>query len=326
MNKKNNFSKVAVVIPCYKVKSSILHVLKKIDKRITKIYVVDDDCPEKTGLYVSRNFKEKRINIIQHRKNLGVGGAVISGYQRAVRDGAEIIIKIDGDDQMDPSLMLNFIMPIISGKADYTKGNRFYNLEHVLNMPTERIFGNLILSFLTKISSGYWNIFDPTNGYTAIHKNIIQALPLKKIDKRYFFESDILFRLNILKAVVIDIPMPAKYGSEISNLKISKIFFEFLIKHFRNFFKRIFYNYYLRDLSIASFELPVALVFIMLGLYYGVNRWLYFYGAEIAAPAGVVILPAFLIIIGVQFLLSFLHFDINATPVNPIYKKIEKFI
>jgi dolichol-phosphate mannosyltransferase len=325
MKKEINFDKIAVVIPCYKVKKTIINVIKKIDNRINKIYIVDDNCPEKTGLYLKKSFKDKRIKIIEHQENQGVGAAVITGYKSAIKDGAEIIVKIDGDNQMDTSLIFNFIIPIAKGHADYTKGNRFFNLEEIFNMPKGRILGNLILSFLTKLSSGYWNIFDPTNGYTAIHKNVILMLPLSKIDKRFFFESDILFRLNTIKAVVLDIPIPARYGNEISNLKIGKILPEFSIKHLRNFLKRIFYNYYLRDLSIASFELPLALIFSLLGLYYGVSKWIYFYNTGSSATPGAVMLPALLIFLGIQFFLSFLQFDINSTPVNPIHERIEKF-
>ena len=165
---------------------------------------------------------------------------MISGYKKAIEDGMDIVVKIDGDGQMDPSLIYNFIDPIIKGEADYTKGNRFYNLEEILAMPKKRIFGNAILSFINKISSGYWNIFDPTNGYTAIHTDVIKMLPLNKISKRYFFESDMLFRLNTIKAVVTDISMHANYDNEVSNLKVRNIFFEFIVKHIKNTFKRIF--------------------------------------------------------------------------------------
>ena len=167
---------------------------------------------------------------------------------------------------MDPGLIPAFIAPIVEGDADYTKGNRFFDLEGLSSMPKLRILGNAILSFMTKFSSGYWDLFDPTNGYTAIHSNVAQYLPFKKISYRYFFETDMLFRLNTLRAVVLDIPMDAKYGDEKSNLKVSKILFEFTYKHAHNFLKRIFYNYYLRDMSIVTIELPLgALLFVFGG-------------------------------------------------------------
>lgn len=257
---KNMIIKVAIVIPCFKVKSQILSVLHKTYEWADKVYVVDDCCPEKTGDFVEANVNDSRVVVIRNEKNLGVGGAVMAGYRAAINDGMTVIVKIDGDGQMDPSLVPQFVAPIVRGEADYTKGNRFFDLEGVQQMPRLRLFGNAVLSFMCKLSSGYWNIFDPNNGYTAIHADIARHLPTGKISKRYFFETDILFRLNTLRAVVVDVPMESVYADEVSNLKISKIIGEFALKHIRNFSKRIFYNYYLRDMSVASLELPLGTV------------------------------------------------------------------
>ena len=313
--------KIGIVIPCYKVKDQIISLLKKIDRKDIYIYIVDDKCPKKTGDFVQGNFKDKRIKIIKHEINQGVGAAVMTGYKEAVKDGMDIVVKIDGDGQMDPALINDFIQPIINGEADYTKGNRFYSLEEILTMPKNRIFGNAILSFINKISSGYWNIFDPTNGYTAIHKDVIKMLPLNKISKRYFFESDMLFRLNTIKAVVVDIPMHANYGNEVSNLKVKNIFFEFILKHIKNTFKRIFYNYYLRDMSVASFELPLGIALFCFGIIYGLDNWLYYATNEIVAPTGTVVLSALSILIGLQFLLAFISFDYFSVPKKIIHKR-----
>ena len=142
-------------------------------------------------------------------------------------------------------------LTIIRGQADYTKGNRFYDLAEIRRMPRIRILGNAMLSFMTKISSGYWDLFDPTNGYTAIHTRVLAKLPLEKISRRYFFETDMLFRLNVARATVVDVPMDAVYGAEISNLKVSRVLADFGFKHFRNACKRIFYSYFLRDMSLC---------------------------------------------------------------------------
>src|SRR5262249_39074317 len=157
-----------------------------------------------------------------HEQNQGVGGAVMSGYRAAIADGMAVVVKVDGDGQMDGSLIPYFVAPIINGEADYTKGNRFFDLEQINQMPPMRLFGNAVLSLMTKLSSGYWNLFDPTNGFTAIHVDAARHLPFDKISKRYFFETDMLFRLNTINAVVVDVPMDASYGDEVSNLKISK--------------------------------------------------------------------------------------------------------
>jgi len=158
--------------------------------------------PDASGKFVKEHCHDLRVHVIYHESNLGVGGAVMTGYRAALKDGADIIVKIDGDGQMDASLISNFIEPILAGEADYTKGNRFFNLEEIRSMPGLRLFGNAVLSFMTKLSSGYWDLFDPTNGYTAIHVDVARHLPFNKISSRYFFETDMLFRLNTLRSVV----------------------------------------------------------------------------------------------------------------------------
>lgn len=193
----------------------------------------------------------------------------MQGYRCAVADGATVIVKLDGDGQMDPALIESFVAPILGADTDYTKGNRFFDLREIKSMPLLRRIGNLGLSFMAKASTGYWDLFDPTNGYTAIHAEVARRLPYDSISSRYFFESDILFRLNVMRARVLDVPMDARYGDEVSRLKVSKIVGEFLIKHLRNASKRIIYNYFLRDMSIASFELLVAVPMIVLGLVFG---------------------------------------------------------
>jgi hypothetical protein len=213
----------------------------------------------------------------------------------------------------------------MAGEADYTKGNRFYDLEEIREMPRIRIFGNAILSFMTKLSSGYWNLFDPTNGFTAIHIDICKLIPFSKVSNRYFFETDMLFRLNILRAVVVDVPMNAKYGDEQSNLKISRIAGEFFVKHVRNFFKRIFYNYFLRDLSLASIELVIGLIMLTFGVAFGGYSWIQSAHHNVATPAGTVMLAAMPVIVGIQLLLSFVGYDIASVPRQTLHRKRTNF-
>ena len=312
--KENYIPSVAVVIPCYRVTQHILEVITSIGPEVQQIFVIDDKCPDCSGDYVEVNCNDPRVIVLRHETNQGVGGAVMTGYRAAIADGAEVIVKVDGDGQMDPSLILNFIEPILAGEADYTKGNRFFDLEEIRAMPKIRLFGNAVLSFMTKLSSGYWDLFDPTNGYTAIHTDVARHLPFAKISKRYFFETDMLFRLNTLRAVVIDIPMDAQYGDEVSNLKISKILGEFLFKHTRNLIKRIFYNYYLRDLSLASIELPLGMVLFLAGASYGGYSWLQSAQSGVVTPAGTVMMAAMPILMGMQLVLAFLGYDISSVP------------
>ena len=314
-------SAIAVVIPCYKVKQHILDVISSIGPEVSRIYIIDDKCPDNSGNYVEEYCNDQRVIVLRHEINQGVGGAVMTGYRAAIADGAEVIVKVDGDGQMDPSLIPNFIEPILAAEADYTKGNRFFDLEEIRAMPKARLFGNAVLSFMTKLSSGYWDLFDPTNGYTAIHADVARHLPFAKISQRYFFETDMLFRLNTLRAVVVDIPMDAQYGNEVSNLKISKILGEFLFKHTRNFIKRIFYNYYLRDMSLASIELPLGILLFTFGVSFGGWQWFNAARLDIATPAGTVMLAAFPALMGLQLILAFLSYDIAFVPRRPRHKK-----
>ncbi len=311
---------IAVIIPCFKCRRHILDVLGRIGKEVRRIYVVDDCCPEGTGQLVQETVTDPRICVLYNEKNLGVGGAVLRGYRAALEDEAnKILVKIDGDGQMDPALLSRFTAPIRRGMADYTKGNRFYNLDQVFRMPKIRIFGNVVLSFLSKFSTGYWQIFDFTNGYTAIAREVALRLDFDKIDKRYFFESDMLFRLNIIRAVVADIPMSARYGDEKSNLSIAHCASSFFFKHCANMIKRIFYNYFLRDLSLASLELLLGLFFSIWGCLFGGFTWVNALEQNLTTPAGTAILAGTMIIVGLQLLLGFFAYDMANAPTRPLH-------
>lgn len=313
---------IAVVIPSYRVTRHILGVIAGIGPEVGLIFIVDDACPDQSGAFVAQNCTDPRVNVVYHEKNQGVGGAVMTGYQAAIAAGAEVIVKVDGDGQMDARLIPNFILPITAGQADYAKGNRFFDLEQLRSMPPLRLFGNAVLSLMNKVSSGYWDVFDPTNGYTAIHANAARHLPFDKISRRYFFESDMLFRLNTLGAVVVDVPMAAVYADEVSNLKISQVVTEFFAKHVRNFFKRLFYNYYLRNMSLASIELPLGVLLFSFGASYGILHWLDSAREGSVTPAGTVMMAALPVLMGAQLILAFLAYDIASVPRRPIHTLI----
>ncbi len=304
---------LAVVIPAYKVSAHISDVLREIGPEVTHIFVIDDACPDGSGK-VAKKSKDKRVKVFTHAENQGVGGAVITGYRAALEAGVDVVVKLDGDGQMDPSLISELVEPIVSGKADYTKGNRFDSLTGLREMPGLRVFGNGVLSLMSKLASGYWNVTDPTNGFTAIHRDVLKALPLDMVSKRFFFESDMLFRLSLARAVVWDIPMDARYGDEKSNLSIFRAVFEFPRKHFVNFHKRLFYNYYLRDMNAASLELPLGAVLGWFGFIFGAVKFGESLSSGVAATAGTVMLSAVPLILGFQLVLAFLSADIAAVP------------
>lgn len=315
-------TRVGVVIPCYRVADHILRVLDGIGSEVERIYVVDDQCPEGTGKLVESRTQDRRVHVIYHDENRGVGGATMTGYASAIADGMHVIVKLDGDGQMDPSMISTFVAPLESHYADYSKGNRFYNIESTRPIPLLRRVGNGALSFLSKLSSGYWRLFDPTNGYTAIDAKVAAALPFEKLHNRYFFESDMLFRLGILGAVVADIPMPAFYGEEKSNLSVVRSIPEFFLRHLRNLVKRVGYDYFLRDFSIASLELVFGLALLVFGGVFGTVRWIQSASEGVAATAGTVMIAALPIFVGMQLLLSFLNYDMQRLSAIPLHLRL----
>jgi dolichol-phosphate mannosyltransferase len=313
--------RVAVVVPCYRVSRQILGVLQGIGGEIRDIYVVDDCCPEDSGRLVERKIDDPRVHVIFHGANQGVGGATMTGMRAAIADGADIIIKIDGDGQMDTELLPVFIELIRSGEADYAKGNRFYEADGVTAMPWIRLLGNAILSFFAKLSTGYWHSFDPNDGYIAIHAEIARRLPFEKIHRRYFFETDLLFRLRLLQARVVDVPMSAVYGDETSNLHVGRELLPFVAGHLRNLMKRILYMYFLRDFSIASLELLIGFSLLIFGVAFGLANWNI---TATGAPAGTVMLAALPVILGVQLLLAFLAYDIQSVPTTALHLRLRR--
>lgn len=313
---------IAVVIPCFRVRESILDVLAAVGPECQSIYVVDDACPENTGDLVESECLDPRVRVLRNTENQGVGGATIAGYRQALDDGAEILVKLDGDGQMDPAFIPRLVAMIQQGEADYVKGNRFFELDGLQSMPTTRLIGNSLLSFVNKVSTGYWNVFDPNNGFTALHAGVARQLSFEKLSKRFFFESDMLFRLGTLRAVVTDVPMPAHYANESSNLKIRSVIFEFAAKHVFNTIKRLFYNYYLRDFSIASVEIVVGTAAITWGSWFGLTNWLSGISRNIPATSGTVMVAALPVLLGVQLILAFLNFDIHNVPRDVLHKRL----
>jgi dolichol-phosphate mannosyltransferase len=310
---------IAVVIPCYRETPHVLAVLAAIGEEVRHVLVVDDACPDGTGRHVRAYCKDPRVEVLTHDRNKGVGGATITGYRRGLELGADIIVKVDGDAQMDPAMIPVLVRPIAAGEADYAKGNRFHQFFAVGGMPPVRVTGNMMLSFLSKLSSGYWDIFDPTNGFTAIHARVARALPLEKISEGFFFESDMLFRLGLMRAVVRDIPMQARYGNETSAISIPRIIPEFLIKHTVNTWKRIYYAYFVREFSFASIQLVLGKLMLLFGVVYGAYWWHHSTVTGVPATAGTVVLAALPIILGSQFLIAFIHHDTRSVPRMPVH-------
>ncbi len=314
---------IAVVIPSYRVKDHILDVIAAVGPECDRIYVVDDGCPEGSGELVEAECRDRRVRVLYNETNLGVGGATLKGYEAALADGARAIVKLDGDGQMDPRMIPRLVDPILEGEADYVKGNRFFDLEGLKSMPRVRLAGNAALSFASKLASGYWNLFDPTNGFTAIHGAVARELSRQKVDRRWFFESDMLYHLGTLRAVIRDIPMAASYGDERSSLVVRKVVLVFASRHLANLVRRIFYGYFLRDFNIASIELVLGFAALVFGGWVGVSHWLEVARSGEPATSGTVMLAALPTLLGVQMLLAFLSYDLQNVPRDVLHKRLE---
>jgi glycosyltransferase involved in cell wall biosynthesis len=309
---------VWLVVPCYRVKAHILNVIAKTPAWVEGIVCVDDACPEGSGDFIEAENRDPRVVVIRLSENQGVGGATLAGYREAAGRGGRVLVKVDGDDQMDLEQAAHLVAPILLGEADYAKGNRFTSISHLKTMPSVRVFGNAVLSFAAKVSTGYWNIFDPTNGYTAIEAHVARLVMEKRVSRRFFFETDLLYHLGTLRAVVRDVPMPARYADEVSNIRITRIIGPFALKHLRNFVQRVLGQYFVRDFNAASLELVFGAFSALFGVGYALS---YLAGREPgqAASAGVVMMAALPIILGAQLLLQAMNFDVLNVPVRPIH-------
>jgi glycosyltransferase involved in cell wall biosynthesis len=311
---------IAAIVPCYKVRRHILPLLGAFGPEVERIYVVDDCCPEGSGKLVQESVVDPRVSVIFLPENLGVGGAVKRGFAEALREGYSYLVKVDGDGQMDPRMISRLTRPIQDGLADYTKGNRFFNPRFLSGMPAVRLVGNGILSFLTKISSGYWTVMDPSNGFLAIHAKVFAALESSKIDDRYFFETDMLCRLHLVAAVVQDVPFPAKYEDERSNLGIGRVALSFPFKHLSRFWRRIVYDYFVHDFNVGSLQLVFGFIGLLFGVSFGGYHWVRGWITGAATETGTIMVATLSTILGFQLLLSALHYDISNRNTSPIHR------
>jgi hypothetical protein len=210
------------------------------------------------------------------------------------------------------------LAPLISGRADYTKGNRFRDFQMLRRMPVVRRMGNMVLSFLTKAGVGYWHLFDPCNGYVAIRGDVLRQLPLDSVGRSFFFETSMLAQLYLAGAVVKDVPMSARYGEETSHLSIRRVIWEFPGRLLGCFTRRILLKCFLYDFSMQSLYLLATLFFLGLGAVYGGYHWVWFAMQGRGAPTGTVVLSSMLIVLGFQLLLAAIGEDLRAVPQEPL--------
>lgn len=305
--------KVAVVIPAYRVARQIEGVIARVPESIDCIYVVDDASPDDVAMRVER-LGHPRLQLLRHEKNQGVGGATVTGMREAVKAGYDIVVKCDGDGQMDPANIPRLILPLLSGSADYAKGSRFQHFRALRTMPKWRFIGNIGLTFLTKLASGYWNVLDPVNGFLATRNEILRSVNLSDLSRRYFFETDLLIRMNILEVRVADVSIPARYDSEQSALSIPRVLCVFPIKLLLGLIRRIFWRYMFYDVSPVAVFASLGVILSGFGVLFGSYKWIWHAIQGTSAPIGTVILAALPCILGFELLLQAVVLDIHNTP------------
>ena len=303
--------KITAVVPAYKASTTISEVVSQLENFVDHVVVVDDACPEGTADVLSNN-KSKKLIVFKREENGGVGAATKDAIRIALENGADIVVKVDADLQMPTEKIPELIQPLKDNSADFSKGNRFDSPEDLEHMPKKRLIGNAGLSLISKFTTGYWSVSDPTNGFFAMTSKLANKLVWEKISDDYFFESDLLFRLRLANARISQMQMKAIYDGEKSSLRPLKIMFPFLYRHNKNFFKRMIYMYYVRELNLGSFYYPLGIILFVIGIIAGIQA---IQQASVGpVGTGTVVLSSLTLILGSQFLLQFLSVDMNSEP------------
>lgn len=307
--------KLAIIIPYYNAQHFILNVVTKAAAFSDTIIIVDDHSPQPLPHGLTEQFPQ--VILLKTPKNLGVGGATKVGFKAATRLAhIEAVIKLDADDQMDTSYIPALSEAVLNGEYALAKGNRFRDFEALKSMPIARRLGNLFLSFLSKIATGYWNCFDFNNGYLCISSETLQALDFSKISNNYFFETSLISELYFQRGKIKEIGMPAIYGDEESNMKIFKMPFLFSINLAKKYIARMWKGYLMYDFNIGSVYILLGWPLFLCGVIYGGYNWYYYASKGEFTPVGTIMISALLTIVGFQLLLQALQFDMQNNPNN----------
>jgi glycosyltransferase involved in cell wall biosynthesis len=305
--------RIAVVVPAYNEARLVGQVLQTLPDFVDHVIAVDDCSTDDTFAAINAT-NHSRVLALRTPQNLGVGGATMLGYEKALELSSDIMVKIDGDGQMQPQYVHLLLDALIEDSYDYAKGNRFLASGSLRQMPRHRLFGNIILTFANKLASGYWHVFDPQNGYTAITADALRRLDLSAVHKRYFFENDMLIALNFNNARVRDVPIPARYADEESKLNPFKAGITFPFLFLPRFCRRIYQKYVLRDFSPIALFLFIGLLLLTWGIGFGAYHWIKSVVTGVATTTGTVMLSVLPLILGFQLILEAIVLDIREAP------------
>ena len=313
----NNLT-IAVAIPCYKVEQHLQQVVAGLPDFVDSILLVDDCSPDGTSVLIDRMAAEdKRITALHHQVNRGVGGAMKTAFQKAMEQGMDAVVKLDGDGQMDTA----FIAPLAEAleESEFAKGNRLFNRKELRRMPMLRRMGNMGIGFMVKAASGYWSVSDPVNGFFAIRTQTLRQMDLQRVADRFFFESSMLIEMHYTGARIKEVTMPAIYADEKSNLSISKTLLSFPPKLIAAWLRRLHLSYFVYDFNICSLYLLAGIPLFLFGLIFGLCEWIHYACLGLGAPTGTIMVAVLTFILGFQMLLSAAQYDISAP--NPFDKR-----
>ncbi|HXV33422.1 MAG TPA: glycosyltransferase family 2 protein [Gaiellaceae bacterium] len=301
---------VAVVIPAYQEEALVASTIEGIPGFVDRIFVVDDASTDETATRARE--ADERVDVIRHETNSGVGAATVSGYRRSLEGGFEVICVMNADGQMDPDDLETLVRAVAEDECDYAKANRLFTAEAWKLIPRTRYIGNAILSFLTKIASGYWHVADSQAGYTAINLESLRLLENDKLYPRYGFPNDLLVHLNVWNRRVRDYPSRPIYGvGERSGIKLRRVVPAISWLLFKGFFWRMKEKYIIRDFHPLVLFYSLGLLLFGLGVAAGITYTvLRILGNPI--PAATAVLVALLVISGLQLLLFAMWFDMES--------------
>lgn len=302
-----------VILPAYNEERHIADVVRGLPDWIDGVIVVDDASVDSTST-AALAVGDPRVSVVRHDENMGVGGAMITGFTAALQAGYDVIIKMDADGQMDPYELVALVRPIELGIAEYVKGNRFRRSGRPESMPSSRWFGNVVLSFLTKVASGYWHVFDPQCGFLAITRPTLSRLKLDGIARDYFFENDMLIRLNVIDARVVDVDTSTLYGEEESQVRIGHVGWSFPMRLLRGFLWRWVKRHVVNDFGLVALLSITGLVFTLFGFAFGLVEWVHAATSGSPATAGTVMIAVVPLILGLQMLLQALSLEVQSSP------------
>jgi dolichol-phosphate mannosyltransferase len=318
-----NNRRIVVVVPCYNVGDRLQPVLDALPAFVDHIVVVDDGSRIPVAVAASAGTRE-RTTTIRHESNRGLARAMATGFRHALELSADIVVKVDGDGQMDPIEMPRLVAPILAGQADVAKGNRFLSRRHLSGMPFFRLIGNLVLSFLTKLATGYWNVFDPTNGYVAVRRQVLEDIELDRLGPGYFFETSLLCQAFLAGAVVRDVSMPARYNGESSSLSLARAVFVFPPLLLRACLRRIALQHFVRDFTPVALCLVTGITLTGSGLVYGTSIWRYSASLHQPTPTGTIVLIAMTVLAGFQLLLQAFVLDVGSVPTRSPWASLDR--